>query len=404
MIPDLVLVVLPNTYLTNPLMYFPLGVLSLAAIARFYEYSVEIVDLRDKQPDPSLIPEAHFVGFSSTTGQIDDAKLLLKGVSGTSIIGGAHATLLPYDCHDFDLVVKGEGEYTLLNILYGKHNRGIINSERITLLDNLPMPAWDLLPPERLFNRELFPGEKYGSGELAATVMGSRGCPYMCAFCGNLFRKPVIYLNPVRYAHEIATLRNTYGIRYFRLEDDNITLNKLWLRELCQELKPLNIVFKCHTRPDIVDEDSLRLLYEAGCAEMGYGVESADNKVLRINHKGFTVEQSIKAIELTQKAGIRAKTYLLTGLPGETDGSIEKVKNFMIMAKPDRWTLSRFYPFPGCDVWSHPDRYGITFKAKNFKGAWNFYSSPSYQLEGTTVEEMNSRYGELYKWLKINFP
>jgi radical SAM superfamily enzyme YgiQ (UPF0313 family) len=148
----------------------------LAAVARDAGYDVEIMDCRDGVKD---LPEARYYGFSCATPQIKEAKKIARMVKGKTIIGGAHASLLALDCvADFDYVVRGEGEEVLLQILAGNATPGIISAPRIQNLDALPYPAWDMV--NHPFSDTLFPGERYGKGELAATLIGSRGCPFSC--------------------------------------------------------------------------------------------------------------------------------------------------------------------------------------------------------------------------------
>ena len=401
---DLALVVLPYRNLTSKLMYFPLGVLYLVAAARRAGFSVGIADMRDKTLALKHIPPARYTGFSATSGEIEDARHLarkLRHGRTTTIIGGAHATLLPEDCQDFDIVLKGEGDHEIVNILNGKRS-GVVQAVRIADLDSLPMPAWDAVLPHRIFSTLLFPGEKYGQGELAATVIFSRGCPYSCNFCGNLLRAPVVRLTPDRAASEIIHLKHLYGISYFRLEDDNITLNFDWFKPLMANLAQLNIKFKCHTRPDLFYEDHAVLLKQAGCEEMGFGAESGDDRLLKIINKGFTVADTIRAVQVAKQHGIRAKTYLVAGMPGETQESVELTKQMMLSCRPDRWTLSRFAPYPGSAVYANPGNYGVQIDNHGFSGFWNFYNVPPYRLDNASKAVLTWRYKELYRWLKEN--
>ena len=398
---DLSLVVLPGRNLTNPLMYFPLGLLYIAASVRQAGYKVNIIDLRDaKRVYQGQIPtKVGMVGFTSTTGEVEDAKYLARKQNiHINILGGAHATLLTEDCGEFDVVVRGEGERVILDILKGK--TGIIQAKRITDLDSLPRPAWDMIPRSRLFSRELFPGEKYGKGEPAATVIFSRGCLFNCHFCANALKSPITYHSPSRAADDIQYLRDTYNIHYFRLADDNITLNRPWFTSLMEAISKLNIRFKCHTRPDLLDKDRAELLARAGCEELGFGAESGDDRVLVNMNKGFTVEDTVRAVEVTKQVGIRAKTYLIAGLPGETEESIALTMRMMIQAKPDKWTLSRFTPYPGCEIWKSPSRFGVYLDGKEFSDYWNFYETPPYHLYDVSSYDLTFRYKQLYSWLK----
>ena len=397
---DMSLVILPNPQLANPLMYSPLGVLYIASSLLLNGWKVAMVDMRDMEPDVNQIPESEFVGFSCTTPEVGYARKLSKELPhGTkTIIGGAHATLLPGDCEGFDYIIQGEGEFITQWI--PQKAPGVICGERILELDRLPIPAYHIIPTDRLLSKELFPGERYGKGKLGMTIICSRGCPYSCAYCGNLLRAPVIYNSPSYILAELRHLQYAYKVNYFRFEDDNITLNKDWIVEVCRMIKSLNIHWKAHTRSDLVDIDTLRIMREAGCEEMGLGVESADDGVLDLVNKKETAADHRVAVETIKKSGMRAKVYLMAGLPGETLETVELNKRFMMETQPDKWTLSRFTVYPGCDIWNEPGKYGVVITDMNFNHYWNFPNSSCHSLVDTSVEELDKRYKEFYSWLR----
>ena len=385
---------LPNLVLTNPTMYFPLGNLYLAAMAKMAGFSVEIVDMRAGE---KKLPPARFYGFSCTTPEIQAAKKLARKVKGKTIVGGAHPTLLPDDClKDFDYVVRGEGEYALIDILKGNQHTQLRNADRILNLDLLPYPAWDMV--EHPFSEELFPGERYGKGQKAMTVLCSRGCPFSCSFCGNAMRIPVIYRSVPNIIGELVALK-LRGVGHIRFEDDNFTNHPEFIR-LCIELGEMDIKWKCHTRSQLVKPTQMELMKAAGCEEVGVGVESADDRVLAINNKKETRDDHARAVRIIHQAGLRAKTYMIAGLPGETDNTFKANQEFFKEVKPDKWTLATFTPYPGCDVYNSPEKYGITIIDTNFNHWWNF-------TEGHFVHKLNNesqgktwlRYERLYQWL-----
>ena len=391
---DLVLIALPNPALTNPTMYFPLGNLYLAAMAKMAGFSVQIVDMRaGEQP----LPNAEFYGFSCTTPEIKAAKRLATKVKGNTIVGGPHPTLLPDDClKTFDYVVRGEGEYALIDILKGNQHTQLVSADRIMNLDLIPYPAWDLV--ENPFSEELFPGERYGKGQKAMTLLGSRGCPFSCSFCGNAFRIPVIYRSVTNIVGELAIL-GSKGVKYIRFEDDNFTNHPEFVN-LMLELHKMNIKWKCHTRSQLVKPSQIAMMKWAGCEEIGLGVESADDRVLAVNNKKETKEEHVRAVKIIHQEGLRVKTYFIAGLPGETDETLRINQEFFREVKPDKWTLSTFTPYPGCDVFNSPEKYGITIVDTNFNHWWNF-------TENHFVHKLNSesqgatwlRYKKFYSWL-----
>ncbi len=393
---DLVLVQVPNPALQNPMMYSPLGILYLAAVAEHAGFTCEIVDLRDGDKP---IPPARWYGFSCTTPEIAYAKRLAKTLKAKTIVGGAHASLLPQDCKGyFDYVVRGEGEMVLPQILKRYYRKGsVVTAQRLDSLDTVPFPAWEKM--EHPFSEELFPGERYGKAEKAGTVITSRGCPFHCAFCANIYRNPVIFRSPKNVQRELYKLRDL-GIRHIRFEDDNFTLHPKF-GEMCDLIKVTNVTYKCHGRSDLLTEKQARQLKLSGCEEYGLGVESADERVLQLMNKKANVTTHIRAIEILKEYGIRVKTYFIAGLPGETDETIELNKQFFLKTKPDKWTLSTFTPYPGSDTFTNPIKYGITITEPDYSKWWNF-SQEGYNhvIIGQTPEEMWARYKEFYGWLR----
>ena len=392
---DLVLLSLPDWVDNDPKMYFPLSLMLLGAVTKKAGYDVEIVDCRD---GIKPLPEARFYGFSCATPQIKVAKEWAKKLKGKTIIGGAHASLLPNDCvKHFNYTVVGEGERAILDILKGTAKEGIVVAPRINNLDAIPYPAWDMV--DQPFSDTLFPGERYGKGALAATLIGSRGCPANCSFCGNLLTRPVYFRSVDNIIGELTELIGR-GVYYFRFEDDNFTIHPHF-KKLCEELAKLDIRYKCHTRSDFMKPEKAELLRSSGCEECGLGVESADDKVLRVNNKHETSDQHKQAIAILKDAGLRVKTYFVMGLPGETDDTLEINKQFVRDTQIDKWTVSTFCPYPGCPVYKSPGLFGIQITNFDYSKWWNYLQDGyNHVIIGQTREQMWLRYKSFYSFLR----
>lgn len=403
-----VLVMPPNPILDTPTMYPNLGVLYIAAMLEQAGHKVQIADLRDKKASIDLIPEAPIIGFSATTGEIEDAKKLAKLAKRrdpkcTTVIGGAHASLLPGDCSEhFDQVVVGEGElvFAAMPKEFWRMFSKTVHADRITDLDSLPFPARHLA---NSFSETLIPGEKYGHGEKATTVIFSRGCIWgRCAYCANILHNPVVYRSPENIRNEVRELISKYDCRSFRVEDDNFTANSEWLVAVCEKLAPLKVTFKAHSRGNLFTEDSIEALKDAGCIEMGMGLESADQRVLDKVHKGIRVGDCGRAVQLLKKHGVTSKVYFVTHLPAETSETIELNQEFMKTYRPDKWTCSRFAPYPGSPIWRDPGAFGITWLDPDYSHYWNFYPSALVEYQETSREELDKRYKEFHRWLTEN--
>ena len=394
---DLCLIMLPNPALSNPKMYYNLGLLYIASVTEKAGYSVEMLDCRGGWKS---FPEARYYGFSATTPEIPYAKKFSKGLKGKTIIGGAHASLSPQDClGHFDFVVVGEGERVILDIMSGRMKYPIVTGMRIQDLDEIPFPTWDKI--EDPFSDTLFAGEKYGTSPKAASLISSRGCPFLCAFCANVYWAPIVYRGVDNIIQELKELMDR-GVYHFRFEDDNLPIHPA-LPRLSEELKKLDIRYKCHIRSDLVTWEKAKLLADSGCEECGLGVESADDKVLNINNKKETSKDHRNAIRILKAAHIRAKTYFVMGLPGETDKTLELNKEFIREMKPEKWTISTFTPYPGCDIYKNPAKYNIEIIDNDWAHWWNFCDEMSrynHLINGQTPEQMWNRYKEFYKFMK----
>lgn len=407
-LPDIVLVQPPNPILSDPTTRWPLGLSYLEAVLLKDGVKVAIADLRDKEVDMSLIPEAPVVGITATTGEIGMAKEIARLVKERNpktitIIGGAHATYLPYDCsEDFDMVVTGDGEKIILDIADRKITRQL---EPIDL-DSLPFPTRHPFS----FSDTLFEGTGYGKGPITTSIITSRGCPYTCAFCQEKPR-PVRFRSPENVAEEIKEIIEKWDCHHFRFEDDNFTLKPGRFFEICRLLEPLKVHWRCHSRSDLFDREMARAMRLAGCDEVGFGVESADQRVSDIVNKKETLEQHIKAIRIAEDSGIKTKAFFMTGLPGETDEIVSLTKSFLERAQPSKIILSRFTPYPGSDVWANPAKYGVAWIDPEFSHYWNFPHSTTITYLDTVhdfenvgrcqmcIEKMNRRYEQLHKLL-----
>lgn len=392
---DLALFALPNSGCTDPKMYFPLGIVYLAAVVEKAGYSVEVVDYRVK----GLMPQAKYYGFSCATPQIGTARRLADAVKrqGKTIVGGPHPSLLPDDCIGaFDHIVVGEGEEIIVDIISGKTAPGIHVMPRITNLDKIPPPAWHKI--RNPFSDTLFPGERYGKGDLAATTILSRGCPHKCSFCGNVFRTPLVFHGIERIHVELSQLVKQ-GITHFRFEDDNITLFPEF-DGLCNMLHKLNISYKAHTRSDLINQYKVDMLRYSGCEELGLGIESADDDVLQLVGKRESSDIHRKACRIVKQSGMRLKTYFMTGLPGETNDTIRLNQEFFREIKPDKWTLSRFTPYPGCAIYKDPAKFGVIITDPDYEHYWNFPEKSCHELDNASVDVLDMRYNILYQWLR----
>lgn len=293
---------------------------------------------------------------------------LIKNISNAIVVlGGPHASIRPNQMilyPEVDIVVFGEGEYTMLEIVqrienkmslenclgcYAKENNKILYNiprPRIKDLDEIPMPTRHLLPYHK------YP-RNYSIGGLTPpvdTINTSRGCPYNCAFCSSriIWGKKYIYRTPKNVVNEIEYLIKNYGTKGIYFREDNFTLKRSHVLGICKELQRRNIKieWECSSRVDIVDRELLKIMHESGCKAIWFGIESGSDKTLEKISKGITVKKSREAIKLTREANIKAGGSFIIGIPGESMEDIKKTIDLIKELKLKPSAIHYFYGIP----------------------------------------------------------
>ena len=219
-----------------------------------------------------------------------------------------------------------------------------INPDRpfIPDLDDLPMPLHERLP----LHKQHMPMIK---GPFTFIVT-SRGCPAGCKYC----IKHVSYQNSVRLRSpqnifaELQRLAEL-GIHNVHMYADLFTVSREQVVELCRLIidSGLQVRWTCNSRVDYVDEEMLRLMGQAGCWYISWGIESANEEILKRARKGYRKEQAFKALKWSKAAGINNWGYFIIGLPGETEETIQET---IAYAKELPLDIALFHiaaPYPG---------------------------------------------------------
>lgn len=348
----------------------PLGLASIAAVLEEKGYKVSLIDasmenlainqtcsrLAELKPD--------VVGISCNYSPLHNPTLeLAKMVKSTFgipvLVGGNHATAMAEyilrQSNGIDVIVRGEGEVIMPNLLealksYGtqiSHVKGITYREGnsiintpdvplVTNLDELPMPAYHLLPVEkyRRFN-----------------IMASRGCPFNCSFCAScvVFKRTVRYKSPQRVMDEIEYLLKNYGEKPVWFSDDTFTTNQKYTLSLLDEMnkRKLGIKWSCLLRVDVITADLLERMKDAGCDYISYGIESGNQEILDKIDKGITIAEILSTLETTHKVGIRQYAFFMVGYPGETWKTIMDSYKLIHQSKLDGAAFSVLIPLPG---------------------------------------------------------
>lgn len=391
-------------FLDNPFAQPPLGILYIASVLRENGHHLELIDLNEKKFSKLSKINNEIVGISSMTATYPEAKKILRVLKkndNTVIIGGVHPSIRPKECLNdrFDIVVQGEGERAIINIL--KNIRGykgfIYHNSFIRELDTIPFPARDMINYKKYY-------QEFENGR-ATTIIPSRGCPYTCGFCckqpwGYRVRRRSIG----NVITEIQECMAKYDYTRFVFEDDTFTFNRKWTINLCKELQKLDILWRCLTRTDKVDKELLKFMYYSGCREIAVGIESGSDKILTNINKKTTRKINIECVKIAHDARIKVKAFLILGLPGENKNTLKETETWMEEAQPDWFDITLFKPYPGCDIRDNPNRYDIKILPMPYEESWFKGNIKSFvatsQLSATDLE--NARAELLDKFLQIS--
>lgn len=329
-----------NDYYTTP----PLGLGYLATIAKNMGNEVKLIDSEalglslDKTASEVLDYNPDMVGVNLLTPTLYLSKKIIKNLKAKNpklkiIVGGAHATIRPKqvlnDISEIDILVSGEGELSLEEILKGKQLseiKGISYVENGKIIHNPNRPLNNDLDSLNFIDRSFFVNDPYNdNGNFKSVIMGSRGCNYTCSFCSAplISGKKIRVRSIENIVDEVEFLKEKYGINSVHFLDNDFMHNKNRVLDLADELKSrnLNIRWRALARVDMTakyGKEFLKKINQAGCYQLVFGIESGTQRILDLIKKRTTPKQARQAIQYCKDAGIKTKAYYMLGFPTET--------------------------------------------------------------------------------------
>lgn len=392
----------PSPYLANDAAYPPSGLMYVAASLEKIGHSVVIIDLAGGGDWKNTVSklDADIFGITCVTPNFkivqEIANLLPR--NKPVIIGGVHSTFLPEDVLSnirCNAVIKGEAEVIIKDVIKdlekGKLKR--IYEGGLVSVSDVPKPA-----------RHLVDLHKYHpGGEISTPIYTSRGCPFNCAFCSKVTGRVYRALPIERVVEELQEVVSI-GFKNILFGDDDIAIQGDRLREILLAIKPYKIRFRLNQDAKTLDEDVIALASKIGCTEISFGIESGSPKMLKLMDKKASLEDNKHAIQLTKHYGIKAKAYFMVNFPGENEETIQETIKFAKETKPDKWLLSAFVPLPGSQIFSCPEKYGITWMSSNWEDYYlvgkDGSFKPCFTTKDLTFEKQIYLHDVLYTALK----
>jgi len=398
--------------------YPSLGLLMIGAVLREMKQTVKFIDIdAQNYDDYRLIAEIKnynpaLVCLTCVTPTFNAASrvagLVKKHSSALVVFGGVHATIAPEECFkntDIDFLAIGEGELTIKELagrletgtkdfsgikgLWSRNGQAIIKGEARPLIENLdelPWPAWDLV--ENLNNYQTPDALR----RPVMSIMTTRGCPFGCTFCCSkqIFGRRYRVRSKDSLIKEIKYYIEKFGVKELHIMDDVFTLSKERTIEICRAIQAekfdLTFSFANGIRVDSVDDEVMQILKDTGFQDLGFGVETGDEKILESIKKSTTKDSMRRAFKLAKKFGFNTWGFFMFGLPGETQITIKKTIDFAIELDPDFAKFLILKPFPGSEVFNDLNSRGC-IKDFNYDN-YGVYTAPIHELPNLSAQAM----------------
>jgi anaerobic magnesium-protoporphyrin IX monomethyl ester cyclase len=305
---------------------------------------------------------------------------MLRAKGTKVVVGGPHASFMAEEIlgnGSADFVVRGEGEYTMLELLnalkagsdlghirglsYLYDNQIIHNDDRIYSedLDTLPFPARHLLDMDQ------YRTSKMGVRSITS-ILTSRGCPYQCSFCassrlaGTSWRSRSVE----SIIEEVQLVKDTYGYPAVAFVDDNFTLDPKRVTNICEEIlkRDWDIHWWCFTRADTIvkNPEMVSLMYKAGCRSTYIGIESGNQETLDSYKKKISAEISRQAISILKKNKIE--------MTARDKGMVEDTLRFAKALNPNTVSFSILTPYPGTELFEQVKDKIVSFDWRKYDG------------------------------------
>jgi anaerobic magnesium-protoporphyrin IX monomethyl ester cyclase len=374
----------------SPFRFPPLGTGYIASFLKQHNFEIEIVDGTFRN-EKEIVHEVErskprivgiYAMYSMEKESISLAKKI-RSMTDLLVVGGPLPTVDPYSfSNDFDIVVIGEAEDTMLEIASNfldhgevKQVQGAILSKStgvkhenkrapIADLDSIPFPA-----------RELFDNDAYKEyytnrfGYTMTSMISSRGCPFTCDFCsrpvfGDTFRSR----SPRNIVDEMEAVSNL-GYKTIWFADDCFTISKDRVMKICDEIgrRGLDVDWQCLSRVDTLDSELALRMKKAGCERIYFGIEAGDERILKIMGKDIDLQTARRAVSNANSANIETGAFFIIGYPGDSNETILNTLRFATSLPLDYVSFTLPYPIPGTGLYEKVKHVLIESSEKRIK-------------------------------------
>ena len=327
----------------------------------------------------------------------------------TVVMGGPYVTSDLDDAMQnpgIDFAVAGEGEIPIVKLLdaldSGKstadikgvaysHNGKIIYPGMENFIDDLsslPQIAWERIDLERYFfnKKRPTPMNLHVKSSRSAPILTTRGCPYRCTYCHNLFGKKLRQRSVDHVLREIRYLKEHKEVEEIEIIDDVFNLDLSRAREFCRRVidEKLNLHFSFPNglRADRAPHDLIDLMVEMGTYRIVYAVESGSPQIQKEMRKNLKLDKAREAIDYTASKGISVGGFFILGFLNETEEQARMTIDFACSGKLSTASFFILAPFPNTEIFHQAQTAGYKLSDT---------SLTHYYALGTNISKMTDK-------------
>jgi anaerobic magnesium-protoporphyrin IX monomethyl ester cyclase len=408
--------------------YPPLGLLYLNAYLRKHHFDAEVYDatfssypdlinyLEERKPDIlgihcNLLTKFNVMKLIKFCRQNDIV----------SILGGPDASTQVEEFlnHGADIIISGEGEEPLLDVLNRLQSKSRNDLEGIPNVSFKNKDGEIVQNPRQASKRSLneypYPDrsaidmQKYldvwetHHRQRPLSLVTARGCAFTCKWCSHsVYGWTHRRRSPENVLGEIKDIIQEYNPTHLWYADDVFTVNKHWIKNFHKLLvdEGIYLPFECIARADRMDDEMVALLKNLGCYRIWFGAESGSQRILDAMSRGVTKSEIENAIRWCQEFAIEAGVFVMFGYPGEKLSDVDETIKFISELQPDQYLTTIAYPLRGTTMYdeikdqilysngweSHLQR-ELDFKER--------YTRPLYEL---AIKKLASEYRKKQLW------
>jgi anaerobic magnesium-protoporphyrin IX monomethyl ester cyclase len=352
------------------------------------------------------------IGFSMMTfgnkdvcDEINNIKKLFPHIA--IAVGGPHVSTVRkkvlQDCAGIDFGFILEGDVSIVELCQGKKEadiQGIIYRQNNDIIENPYINFISNLDDVRFPRYEVFELDKYPTKQMG--IISSRGCPYDCIYCpvittiGKKFRQRSAQsvVEEVKYWYD-------RGYREIPFLDDNFTLVHSRVNEICDllmqmKLEGLRLICPNGIRADKVDYELLKKMKEVGFFRIAFGVESANNKVLKNINKGESIEVIERSIKIACDLGYEVELFFIIGSPGETMEDMQRSFDLALRYPVANVMFYNIVPFVATELYQWIEKNGyFLFPAEDIlNNASHFINQPCFFTPEMSEQDRKKAFGQ----------